>query len=155
MKWLWTTLPVVSLSLVVPALAQTKLEFKQDKPDVKQSAPETRPPKLDSKANISVSPGELAPTQDMWFYEQYQKQYTDPKTVVRQKAEFRGEERQRRIAALRWFGFSNQRPSACADPVNTDMAPHWTSGNINLPSRWSGGGTATIVAKPALSGRLY
>src|SRR3990172_7417174 len=91
MKWLWITLPVVSLFLVVPALAENK---------------------SDSKPSISISPGELAPTQEMWFYEQYQKQYMDPKTTVRLKAEFRAEERMRRIAALRWFGFSNQRPTA-------------------------------------------
>ena len=91
MKWLWIALPVMSLCLAVPCQAQNRAE---------------------SKPSIGVSPGELTPTQDMWFYEQYQKQYTDPKVAVRQQAEFRSVERQRRIAALRWFGFSNQRPTA-------------------------------------------
>jgi hypothetical protein len=135
MKWLWTILPVVSLFLVVPSLAA-------DKPD--------------AKATIGISAGELAPTQDMWFYEQYQKQYTDPKTVVRQKAEFRAEERMRRISALRWYGFSNQRPAASSDPINSEYAPRWTGGNIYHPFRWNGPAATTALVKPtAPSTRTY
>ncbi len=135
MKWLWTTLPVVSLFLVVPALAENK---------------------SDSKPSVSISPGELAPTQEMWFYEQYQKQYMDPKTTVRLKAEFRAEERMRRIAALRWFGFSNQRPTASVDVINSDLAPRWTSGNVNLPFAWNGPTTTTVLVKPTTPpGRGY
>ena len=145
MKWLWTTLPVVSVFLVVPSLAQDKKELPN-----KESRHEA------SKASIGISPGELAPTQEMWFYEQYQKHYTDPKIVVRQKAEFRAEERLRRIAALRWFGFSNQRPTASVDWINADCAPHWASGNVNLPFRWNGPATTTLLVKPSgASGRTY
>jgi hypothetical protein len=128
MKWLWIALPVVCLCLAVPCQAQNR---------------------SDSKATIGVSPGELAPTQEMWFYEQYQKQYTDPKAAVRQQAEFRSVERLRRIAALRWFGFSNQRPSANVDPIHSDYAPHWASNNVNLPDRWNGPATATILVRPS------
>ena len=135
MKWLWTALPLVLLFLVAPALAENK---------------------PDSKPSISISPGELAPTQEMWFYEQYQKQYTDPKTTVRQKAEFRAEERMRRIAALRWYGFSNQRPTASVDLINSDLAPRWTSGNVNLPFSWNGPTTTTVLVKPTTPpGRGY
>ncbi len=135
MKWLWTTLPVLSLFLVVPSLAENK---------------------SDAKTTIGISPGELAPTQEMWFYEQYQKQYMDPKSVVRQKAEFRAEERMRRITALRWFGFSNQRPAAGVDLINSDFAPHWASSNVYLPFRWSGPTTTTVLVKPtAPAGRTY
>jgi hypothetical protein len=135
MKWLWTALPSVSLFLVVPALAENK--------------PDTKP-------RIEIAASELAPTQEMWFYEQYQKQYTDPKSVVRQKAEFRAEERQRRIAALRWFGFSNQRPTAGVDVINSEYAPHWAANNVNLPFRWCGPTTTTVIVKPAApSGRTY
>jgi hypothetical protein len=134
MKWLWTMVPVVSLFLAMPCLAENK----------------------DSKMGIGISPGELAPTQEMWFYEQYQKQYADPKATVRQKAEFRAEERMRRMTALRWFGFSNQRPSAGVDVVHSELAPQWAASNVNLPFRWSGPTTTTIVVKPATpSGRTY
>ncbi len=134
MKWLWTTLPLVSLFLAVPCLAENK----------------------DSKMSIGISPGELAPTQEMWFYEQYQKQYADPQTVVRQKAEFRAEERMRRVTALRWFGFSNQRPSAGVDVVHSQLAPQWSSTNVNLPFRWNGPTTTTVLVRPtAPSARSY
>lgn len=135
MKWLWITLPVVSLFVGAPSFAQNK---------------------ADSKAGIGISAGELAPTPEMWFYEQYQKQYAEPKTVVRQKAEFRAEERQRRIAALRWYGFSNQRPTANVDWVNADPAPHWASGNVYTPFRWNGPTMTVTLVKPAApSSRTY
>ena len=127
MKWLWMTLPVVSLFLAGPSLAQNK---------------------SDSKIGIGISPGELAPTQEMWFYEQYQRQYSDPKSVVRQKAEFHAEERQRRIAALRWYGFSNQRPTAGVDWINSEHAPHWAGSNANLPFSWNGPIMSTTLVKP-------
>ena len=134
MKWLWTTVPVVSLFLVMPCLAENK----------------------DSKTGIGISPGELAPTQEMWFYEQYQKQYADPNATVRQKAEFRAEERMRRMTALRWFGFSNQRPIAGVDVIHSELAPRWASNNVYFPFRWTGPTTTTIVVKPTTSsGRTY
>ena len=36
-----------------------------------------------------MSPGEVAATPEMWFYEQYQRDYQDPQTMVRKKAEYR------------------------------------------------------------------
>ncbi len=139
MKRYWTMLPLVCLCLLAPSLAAEK------------SAP-----KSEAKTTIGISPGELAPTQEMWFYEQYQKQYTDPKAVVRQKAEFRGEERMRRIAALRWYGFSNQRPMAGVDLIHGDYAPAWSSNNIYHPFRWAGPATTTALVKPSItSSRLY
>ena len=137
MKWLWITLPVVSLFLAVPALAQNK------------SAPnKLAPNKSGSKTGIAISPGDLAPTQEMWFYQQYQKEYMDPKTTVRQKAEFRAEERQRRLAARRWYGFSNLRPTANVDWIDSDPAPHWASGNVYLPFQWNGPVSTTVHLKP-------
>jgi hypothetical protein len=128
MKWLWIALPVVSLSMVLPCQAQNNSE---------------------SKTTIGISPGELAPTQEMWFYEQNQKRYADPKVGVRQQAEFRSAERQRRMAALRWFGFSNQRPTAACDPIHDDYAPHWTSGNVNTPNQWNAPAMTTVLVKPS------
>jgi hypothetical protein len=58
MKCLWTTLGAMSLLLVTPVLAAEK------KSDARSDAraPET-------KLGIGVASGELAPTQEMWFYE--------------------------------------------------------------------------------------
>jgi hypothetical protein len=135
MKFLWTVLPLVLFALVVPCRAENN---------------------PNSKTTIAISPGEVTPTQDMWFYEQYQKQYSDPKAAVRQQAEFRSMERMRRISAIRWYGFSNQRPAAGCDPIHNDYAPRWTSNNTNLPNEWNGPTTTTILVKPtAAPSRSY
>ncbi|MGW8258281.1 MAG: hypothetical protein ACWGMZ_12405, partial [Thermoguttaceae bacterium] len=67
-----------------------------------------------------ISPGEVKATPEMWFYEQAMRQYQDPKMMVRANAEFRARQRQRRLAAMRWFGQSNSRPHANSDPFNGD-----------------------------------
>lgn len=135
MKWLWMVLPVVLLIPAVPCRGENN---------------------PNSKTTIGISAGELTPTQDMWFYEQYQKQYSDPKVAVRQQAEFRSAERMRRINSLRWYGFSNQRPTAGGDPVHDDYAPHWSANSVYLPNQWNGPTTTTVLVKPAApAGRGY
>jgi len=96
----------------------------------------------------TVSPGELKATPEMWFYEQYMHQYQDPKMAVRANAEFRAEQRQRRLAAMQWFGFSNSRPRASVDPYNGDYSPGWSSNNSSYPYRWGGVGPTWYVARP-------
>ena len=105
----------------------------------------------DRKTGIGISPGEVTATPDMWFYEQSLRQYNDPKSAVRQKAEFRTAERMRRLAALRWFGFSNSRPIAGVDPIHGDYSPYWSSGNVYQPFRWAGGRTSMVVVTPSSS----
>jgi hypothetical protein len=93
----------------------------------------------------TLSPGEVTGTPEMWFYQQYMREYHDPKAAVRRQAEFRAEQRQRRVAALKWFGFSNQRPRASCDPLNSDYSPAWTSNNDWYPDRWTGVGAPWII----------
>ncbi len=66
----------------------------------------------------TTSLGDLKPTTEMWFYEQAMRQYEDPKAAVRRNAEGQAEQRQRRLAAMQWFGLSNARPrcSSRSDP---------------------------------------
>ncbi len=103
----------------------------------------------ESRTTIRLSPGELSATPEMWFYEQALRQYQDPKTVVRQKAEFRVAERQRRLTSMKWYGMSNARPRLGTDPVHGDFAPVWTSGNYYRPNQWSLSGFGTVVVRPA------
>ena len=131
MKWLGIALPVVLLSVALPCSAENT--------------------KSDSRSSIAISPGELAPTQDMWFYEQNQKKQMDPKAAVREQAAFRTAERHRRIATLRWYGFSNQRPTAESDPVHGDYGARWTSGDVNVPNNWSGPANSVLVVRPSAS----
>jgi hypothetical protein len=92
---------------------------------------------------------EISPTPEMWFYEQYMQQYQDPQAAVRKKAEYRSEMRERRLAAMKWFGFSNSRPRVGTDPFNGDYAPAWTSNNRWYPNQWSGVGPNYVIGPPA------
>jgi hypothetical protein len=96
-----------------------------------------------------LSPGEVQAPPEMWFYEQSLRQSQDPKLAVRQAAEFRAEQRQRRIESAKWFGLSNLRPRASSDPIHSDYSPGWTSNNSYYPSRWNGsGGPPMVVVRP-------
>lgn len=97
-----------------------------------------RPVTANSGLGSAVSPGELKATPEMWFYDQALQQYRDPKMAVRAKAEFRDEQRQRRIESLKWFGFSNSRPRASADPYHNDYSVGWVSNLGYYPARWNG-----------------
>jgi hypothetical protein len=104
----------------------------------------------------SLSPGELKATPEMWFYEQYLRQYQDPKMAVRAKAEFDCLQRQRRIAARKWFGLSLARPRWSADIYNWDQSPGWTSNNGAYPYRWQGNVQPWYLAlPPRYDVRLY
>ncbi len=98
-----------------------------------------------SEARIAV--GELQPTPEMWFYEQYQQQQDDPAAAVRRHAEARAAQRQNRLAAMRWFGMSNSRPRASSDPFNGDYSPRWTSNHGHYPDRWMGSATPLVVIR--------
>ena len=91
-------------------------------------------------SGMIISSGELKATPDMWFYEQALRQYQDPKMAVRAKAEIRSRQRMHRIAAMKWFGFSNSRPRASSDPFHNDYSPGWVANPGYYPSRWNGVG---------------
>ena len=63
----------------------------------------------------------------------------DTRSLVQRNAMFRAEQRRRRLAAMRWFGFSNSRPAVASVPYMTPYAPAWV-GNALLPYYWHGGG---------------
>ncbi|MEN6449681.1 MAG: hypothetical protein ABFC96_04240 [Thermoguttaceae bacterium] len=85
-----------------------------------------------------VSSGELKPTPEMWFYDQQARQHRDPKAAVRAKAEYRNEQRMRRIESMKWFGMSNSRPQAHSDPYHGDYSPRWVANPGFYPWRWPG-----------------
>ena len=102
------------------------------------------PTQQDSNLKSSMQTGGVTPTPEMWFYEQYRQQYQDPREAVRQKAEFRANQRQRRLAAMKWFGYSNSRPRCGVDPVVGEWSPAWTSNNAAYPWRWTGYGRPRV-----------
>jgi hypothetical protein len=101
-----------------------------------------------SRSENRIAVGELQPTPEMWFYEQYQQQDDDPAAGVRIKAQFRAAQRQNRLAAMRWFGFSNSRPQANTDMLSGDYSPRWTSMSGAYPNRWGGQRTPLVVIQP-------
>jgi hypothetical protein len=85
-----------------------------------------------------VSLGSVTPTPGMWLYQRQMEQYEDPKVAVRERAEYRAVQRQRRLAAMRWYGFSNSRPRAGVDPQHSAYSPGWASRSLAYPYRWQG-----------------
>lgn len=112
-------------------------------------AQQPRPAHDDGDREISV--GEIAPTQEMWFYQQELKRHLDPKQAIRRRAEFRAAQRERRIASQEWFGISPLRPNANHTPWMGGMySPGW-AGNSREPFRWMPQ-TPTVVIR---SGQSY
>ena len=83
----------------------------------------------------------LSMTQDMWFYLQEQRRHDDPANAVRRRAEFKAEQRDRRLATQKWFGYYNARPQANAVPTMGTYSPTWVGNGAN-PSHWVGSSTA-------------
>ncbi|MBN2023583.1 MAG: hypothetical protein JW809_12430 [Pirellulales bacterium] len=121
----------VALCLATPAAAQQR----------PSTTPVTEP-------EVSVSSSQVPATPEMWFYQQELRQSLDPQMVVRRNAEQRAHERHQRIAARKWFGYSNLRPTASPDPFNGEYSPYWAGNNNLYPSRWSGYGHPWIVLRP-------
>jgi hypothetical protein len=97
---------------------------------------------------VAGSMSEVTPTPEMWFYERAREEYQDPRNAVRANAEYRSEERRKRLAASQWFGYSNARPSHTVTPTTQAASPQWGS-NTRDPYIWSGSGSSTIVHLPA------
>jgi len=83
-----------------------------------------------------ASEGDTCMTPEMWFYEQYQTNYANPKARVHANAAFRAKQRTLRMESAKWYGISNARPVVSSDPIHADSGPRWTSGNANYPNRW-------------------
>jgi hypothetical protein len=101
----------------------------------------------------SVSPsdssvGTLAPTPEMWFYEQERTRHDDVKLSIRRRAEQRGQERQARLASQKWYGISNSRPTVSPTPWFNGYSDHWGS-NTYDPMRWRMPAVPLIVSRPA------
>ena len=92
-----------------------------------------------------AAPSMTSMTPEMWFYQEEMRRYDDPRAAVRRKAEYRAAQRQRRLAALEWYGFSNMRPTANPTPFTGGVySPGWISNNYRHPMEWSGGGRTVL-----------
>jgi len=98
--------------------------------------------------SLEISPGEVQPTPEMWFYIQEMRRYDDPREAVRRKAEFKSAQRQRRLASQKWFGMSTARPIASPTPFTSTYSPYWASNSWD-PFSWRGVGHSPIVVRPS------
>ncbi len=94
----------------------------------------------------SMSMGELTPTPSMWFYQKHMENYMNPALAVRRAAEQRAAERDARIAARKWFGYSNARPMASHTPFTNWSGPMW-AGNGSDRWHWWGVGPTNVVVE--------
>lgn len=61
-----------------------------------------------------------------WYqYDEPTEYRPDPRAIVQQKAMLRAERRQSRLAAMKWYGMSNLRPTAAATPFCSVYSPTW------------------------------
>lgn len=127
-------LPAAALCALFVAPAIARAQAPVDKPEPETAAAPTH----------DFTMGQLTPTPEMWFYDQSLRNYRDPKTAVRRRAEFEADQRQARLAAQRWFGYSNSRPTANPIPYTGTYSPAWTS-NSPYPSQWRGVSRTTVI----------
>ena len=126
------------LTLLVVVLASAAARGQEPAPGEKQ-------PPIERATSFS----QMTPTPGMWFYDQAQRQYNDPKQSVRRKAEFMADQRRRRIAAMAWYGFSNSRPVVNPTPYTGTYSPMWVA-NSTYPSMWSGMAPQPVVVRPII-----
>ncbi len=120
--------------LVVPAVLFTASAEAQD------------PDRLVRPLSQSPATDQVVQTEDMWFYLQELRRQDDPQVIIRKKSEKKGEQRRSRLAAMKWFGWSQSRPTANPTPWNGVHAPHWV-GNGADPSMWIGSGYITTAVR--------
>lgn len=107
-----------------------------------------RPASASPPADLQVvSPGEVAATPEMWFYDQERQRYEDPKNAIRARAEQKVAQRQARISAMKWYGLSNSRPRAGIDVVHGVYSPQWVSNGYS-PFQWPGPSGGTMFVTP-------
>lgn len=95
-----------------------------------------------------ASPGEVPATPEMWFYEQQIQRQDDPAVAFRAISAQKAADRRARLAAMKWYGFSNSRPQAGIDVVHGLYSPQWI-GNGYQPNSWVGPAATATVIVPA------
>lgn len=146
MRRLWAAAIVWSMGCV-GAWAQDGMpvDFPSDPVDSMPGATQRQEP---APRRVQISLGELQPTPEMWFYEEFQQQRQDPWVAIRNKAEFRANQRERRIAARDWYGYSASRPTASPTPYNDAYSPYWRGNGLN-PFAWQATTPVTIIERSA------
>ncbi len=122
-----------------PAFAQSPRAIQRPAADAGKRAVE----RDSALATNGPSMSEMTP--EMWLYMQEMHRRDDPREAVRRKAEYRTAQRQRRMAAREWFGYSNARPAVNPDPFSgAGYSAHWSANNAMRPDQWIGNSRAAV-----------
>jgi hypothetical protein len=146
---------VLILLAAAPAWAQRTTPAKTLPVAPPSVAPSPAAATQDLQPAVPTVSGELKATPEMWFYEQYMREYKNPRNAVWANAASDAQQRSNRLATMRWFGYSNSRPRVSADPSNC-YPPAWASNTPLQPNRWqASGGQPYYVARPDGEPRPY
>lgn len=91
---------------------------------------------------IQLSTDRVQTTPEMWFYQQEQARYENPKDAVRRKAAYAATQRQWRIAMMKAQGLSKLRPTTTHTPFFNTYLP------TQDPYRWGFGRGVMEVQAP-------
>ncbi len=130
------------IPLALVALAITANGWAQE-----AATPSPREATLRDQPGQVAASGVVTPTVEMWFYEQEQRRYDNPRMAVRRNAEARAQQRHNRIASMQWYGMSNSRPMVSPTPWDAGYSAHWSSNSYD-PLRWRPAAPMIIVARP-------
>jgi hypothetical protein len=85
-----------------------------------------------------ATPAEPKPelTPQMYRYLVDMQRYHAPIDLPRQRAQLKAQQRMERMAAMKWYGLSNARPTATATPfMGSTFAPRWVGNSYS--GNWS------------------
>jgi hypothetical protein len=118
MRRFFTTLTFITLAAGTVAAQDATFRFASD------------PFSAEERGNAEKETAEKSATsiENASSYESYE---TTPGTIglVQKKAMYRAEQRQMRIEARKWHGFSQSRPVVNSDPYMTAYTPLWAGRN--------------------------
>ena len=95
-------------------------------------------------ANKVVKPS----SPEMWYYQQILERRDSPKEAVRRKSEARAQQRQARIASMKWYGVSASRPTVSATPMTSNYGHSWYGSQLR-PHAWNYQSARTWRVAPA------
>jgi hypothetical protein len=78
-------------------------------------------------------------TPEMYRYLSDLQRYGGPQDLTRVRAAREADQRKERLAAMRWYGYSNSRPMAAATPFTSQYGPRWVGGRNNPYFWWDMG----------------
>ena len=82
--------------------------------------------------------------EDDWDYKPSYVYQPNPKAIIHQKAQARALQRLSRMTAMRWYGMSNERPTASPTPFLGLYSPVWQVPG-GRPYAWNYRGTPSVL----------